>query len=213
MATNRLDSRQLNRQRSARRSARWWVRFPSEVEALEGTGALSKQRIHRMTAEDLDRVGRLRRLVNALLIDRRDVLAYSATASGAFGSFRVVVMFLVHPADGEPSVYCLDGPRDRATARHRYSDGRLCLYYPKDPASRRWTIEDGLQGLFDLARRHLWAEHILRTCDYWPIDEAPHGDTPPAAPLIVSPAPTPLPARNVRCPCGSGGKWKRCCGR
>ena len=213
MATDRLDSRQLDRQRSARRSARWWVRFPAHVETLEGTESLPKQRIHRMIAEDLDRASILRRLVNSLLIDRTDVLAYSATASGAFGSFRVVAMFLDHPAEGEPVVYCLDGPRDHATARHRYLDGRLCLYYPRDPASRRWTIEDGLQSLFDLARRHLWAEHILRTCDYWPIDEAPHGDTFPAPPFVVSPAPSSSPARNDRCLCGSGRKWKRCCGR
>ena len=38
-----------------------------------------------------------------------------------------------------PSVYA-DGP---AESRHRYSDGTLCMWYPWDPESARWTRRDG----------------------------------------------------------------------
>ena len=33
-----------------------------------------------------------------------------------------------------------------------------------------------------------------------------------AAPEIEEPAPPPRPGRNDPCPCGSGRKYKRCCG-
>ena len=37
------------------------------------------------------------------------------------------------------------------------------------------TVNDGLVRLFDLARKHLDAEHIWREEDEWPMEEAEHG--------------------------------------
>ncbi|MFJ4174707.1 hypothetical protein [Microbacterium sp. NPDC089696] len=63
-----------------------------------------------------------------------------------------------------------------ACSPHRMPDDSLCLYYPDDPPSRRWTADDGLDELFALAARHLFAEDYWRSSNHtWPFDEAPHG--------------------------------------
>jgi hypothetical protein len=59
----------------------------------------------------------------------------------------------------------------------------LCLYFPSDPPERRWKLSDGLGRLFDLARMHIWCEHIWRNngrrAADWPTPQAPHGTTRP----------------------------------
>ncbi len=63
-----------------------------------------------------------------------------------------------------------------AASPHRMPDDSLCLYYPGDPESGRWTADDGLDELLNLTARHLFAEEFWRQ-DFktWPFDEAPHG--------------------------------------
>lgn len=58
---------------------------------------------------------------------------------------------------------------------HRYSDGSLCLYYPLDPESRRWTSGKGLRSLISLAADHLFFEDWHRQTGEWIAAEAPHG--------------------------------------
>lgn len=122
------------------------------------------------------------------------VLAYYATADGLFGRSRLLAMFLIDPWESRydislraPIVFALDGPR---TSLHRNalpagvatSPGSpyLCLYFTGDPDERRWKPSDGLVRLFDLARRHLAAEHAWRLTGKWPIEQAPHGNARPA---------------------------------
>lgn len=74
----------------------------------------------------------------------------------------------------------IDYPRvfadERLRSPHRMPDGSLCLYYPGDPASRRWTADKGLEELLRLTARHLFAEDYWRENEeVWPFDEAGHG--------------------------------------
>ena len=66
----------------------------------------------------------------------------------------------------------------------------LCLYYRDDPPERRWTLEHGLLGLFDIARTHVANECEWRDTGRWPGVDAPHGTTSPARPdqSIAAPA-------------------------
>lgn len=77
-----------------------------------------------------------------------------------------------------PRVFA-DGPTD-SPHRYPHRGGRaLCLWFPSDPADRRWVPADGLQALFGLAAHHLFKEAWWReTGGYyggeWLGDEAPH---------------------------------------
>ncbi len=48
-----------------------------------------------------------------------------------------------------PRVY-VDGPTD---SPHRYDDGSLCMWYPRDPLERRWVFDDGLMALLAKSQR------------------------------------------------------------
>jgi len=67
----------------------------------------------------------------------------------------------------------VDGPSD---SPHRYhaDGGHLCMWYPKDPASRRWCFDDGLLALIGHIQIHLIKEHLWREVGDWPGEEAPH---------------------------------------
>ena len=73
-----------------------------------------------------------------------------------------------------PSVFA-DGPED---SLHRYSDGRLCMWYPGDPIGRRWVFGDGLLALIGLVMAHLFREAWWRETGEWPGEEVPHGAQP-----------------------------------
>jgi hypothetical protein len=76
--------------------------------------------------------------------------------------------------DKRPTVRSLsaDGP---TTSPHRYGDGTLCMWYPKDGPERRWVAEDGLLRLIRCAQVHLFKEAFWRRYGEWPGPEAPHG--------------------------------------
>jgi len=79
--------------------------------------------------------------------------------------------FGLDPVD-YPRVFADEGAR----SPHRMQDDSLCLYYPGDPVSRRWTADQGLDELLNLTARHLLAEDYWRENDeVWPFDEAAHG--------------------------------------
>lgn len=70
-----------------------------------------------------------------------------------------------------PSVF-VDGPQD---SPHRFGDGSLCMWYPKDPIERRWVFEDGLLDLLGLTLAHLFREGWWRETGEWPGEEKAHG--------------------------------------
>jgi hypothetical protein len=65
-----------------------------------------------------------------------------------------------------------DGPTD---SPHRYSNGSLCMWYPSDGPDLMWQPEEGLLGLIQYARVHLFREAYWRRYGDWPGPEAPHG--------------------------------------
>jgi len=69
-----------------------------------------------------------------------------------------------------PSVYV-----DHGDGVHRFADGALCLYYPRDMAQRRWTSEKGLRALISLAADHLFFEDVYRDTGEWIAPQAEHG--------------------------------------
>ena len=72
---------------------------------------------------------------------------------------------------GVPRVYA-DGPTE---SPHRYEDGSLCMWYPRDPLERRWSFGDGLHALLGQIAVHLVKEDIWRRTGEWPGAEVPHG--------------------------------------
>jgi hypothetical protein len=66
-----------------------------------------------------------------------------------------------------------DGP---PRSPHRYADGHLCMWYPGDGPDGTWQPEEGLLGLIQYARVHLFREAYWRRYDQWPGPEAPHGE-------------------------------------
>ncbi len=75
------------------------------------------------------------------------------------------------------SVYA-DGP---STSPHRYRDNSLCMWYPKDPPELQWSPEQGLVGLIEMARRHLFREAFWRDTDEWLGPEVGHAEEPAKA--------------------------------
>jgi hypothetical protein len=65
-----------------------------------------------------------------------------------------------------------DGP---TASPHRYGDGTLCMWYPKDGPELRWVSEDRLLRLIRCAQVHLFKEAFWRRYGEWPGREAPHG--------------------------------------
>jgi hypothetical protein len=70
-----------------------------------------------------------------------------------------------------PKVF-VDGPR---ASPHRYSDGSLCMWYPKDPPDQKWVFDDGLLTLLNYIQAHLFREAWWREKGPpWLGPEAPH---------------------------------------
>lgn len=140
--------------------------------------------ISRLAPRTLRRHPDLARAVQGLNVPAWDLLSYQAVAEDIYGRVRVAALFPYSPFEGtDPWVYALDGPRNSLHRNPPFDDGKegvsasLCLYFSGDPQERRWSAEYGLIELFDLARRHLAAEHIWRTRGEWPIEQAQHGAT------------------------------------
>lgn len=163
--------------------------------------------LRRLTPGSMDAHPGLRRDLQARGVDPREVLGWETEAEGPWRQRRLIALFLAPPWKEEPKVLCLDGPTD---SLHRNGILELCLYYERDPDERRWKINDGLPRLFDLARVHVWCEHIWRLRGRkdsdWPRPQAAHGygapatpdpdlALPPALPLTADGRPTGVPYR------------------
>lgn len=66
----------------------------------------------------------------------------------------------------------VDGPE---RSPHRFEDGSLCIWYPRDPDENRWVVSDGLVVLIGYSIEHLFREAWWRETGEWLGDEAPHG--------------------------------------
>jgi SEC-C motif len=199
-----------------RRAVRWWRTWPARRLALEGMSLREDPTIRRLEPDEIESNPDLRSYLERQDLRPDDVLVYRAYADGPYGRYRVVAVFPFPPERWKPHVLCLDGPQGAAASDHRHGELELCLFYKDDPDERVWKASDGLTRLFDLARRHMFAECRWQTRpeEGWPIDEAPHGETEPA-PRDLSLALPALsrPGRNEPCSCGSGRKAKKCCWR
>lgn len=190
------------------------------IALLERGARYDDETLRRLSADELGQMRPLRKLAAETGIELQDLLAYEALADGRFGRYRLIAAFPTEPpwcGDAVPirlgpRVLCLDGPSGAAASEHRVGKHELCLYYPFDPPERRWRPENGLLALLTLARRHLYCEFLWRRDGYWPIEEAPHGETIPARrdPTLAVPSLRSI-GRNDPCWCGSGIKSKRCC--
>jgi hypothetical protein len=118
---------------------------------------------------------------------------------------RVAIAFPGKPSTERPIVM-VSGPR---RSRHRFVHFRptsLCLYYGPDPTSMKWDVNDGLAGLIDLIRQHLFKEEWWRATGTWPGMEV-HLDVVPARPGAVPRAERPrarIRRERLRCWCGRG---------
>jgi hypothetical protein len=128
-------------------NAPWWYRHPLEWAALE-------------SRFPVEYAGFRRRVIGKAFVytGRVDV--------GDAGTRRLALIFPERPSRVPPIVMA-DGPR---RSRHRYRWARptsLCIWYPRDPDSQRWTLKEGLHGLVDRARVHLLKEAWWRVHDRW----------------------------------------------
>jgi hypothetical protein len=174
----------------ARARARWWPGRFDLLSMLENPSMEKDETIERLPWRTLRQNRDLRCFVADIGVCSWDVLAYQAMAEGAYGLVRVAALFPLSPLlrDSHPEVFALDGDRRSKHRNPPWDNGEdavsahLCLYYRRDPDERQWTVNDGLVRLFDLARKHLEAEHIWRETGVWPMDEAEHGFARPARP-------------------------------
>lgn len=68
-----------------------------------------------------------------------------------------------------------DGPKQ---SKHRYDDGSLCMYYPKDEKDMTWNFDDGLLMLLRMIEAHLFREYYWRETGEWLGPEHDHSSVP-----------------------------------
>jgi hypothetical protein len=165
-----------------RAQVRWWPGRFDLLETLEQPSMEIDPTIRRLQPHTLRRNPDLARSLAGLNVPAWDLLGYQAIAEDVYGRVRIVALLPYSPFEGnDPWVYALDGPRDSLHRNPPRDEGTtnqsasLCLYFSGDPDERCWSAEYGLLELFDLARRHLAAEHIWRTTKKWPFEDAAHG--------------------------------------
>jgi hypothetical protein len=101
------------------------------------------------------------------------VYTYDATVEvPGYEPRRVHVEF--RPRRPESPQVFVDGPAGPDASPHRYTDRRLCIWYPGDDPSRVWVPDDGLLALFGMVTAHLFKEAYWRQTGEWLGDEAPH---------------------------------------
>lgn len=81
------------------------------------------------------------------------------------------VTILFRPGYVSPKV-SVDGP---AESRHRYPDGTLCMWDPRDAETHKWVLADKLPALIGIIVRHLFKEAWWRETGEWLGVEAAHG--------------------------------------
>jgi len=165
----------------ARPEFRWWTEHWPLIWQLEHHATSQDPHLRRLPLRLADQHPGLRRYIEGWEVPPWDLIGWLTEADGPWPQRRLVALLPRPPWHNEPRVLCLDGPTD---SLHRNTLLELCLYYTSDPDERRWKVSDGLIRLFDLARAHVWAEHIWRTRGRrpadWPTAQAAHGRAAPA---------------------------------
>lgn len=163
--------------------ASWWSGRFDLLHHLECPSTRLDPSIEKLPLRTLRQHPDLRAFLDRLGVRALYMLGYEALAEGPYGMVRVAALFPANPFRGaQPQVFALDGERRSLHRNPPWDDdvegvsAHLCLYFPEDPEERRWTVDYGLVGLFDLARRHLACEHVWRETDVWPTEDAPHGE-------------------------------------
>jgi hypothetical protein len=78
---------------------------------------------------------------------------------------------IIYRAKKSPKVYVLN-PAIISNAPHRYSDGALCLYYPRDWS---WSCENMIaETIVPWAAEWLLCYEFWLETGIWPREEAPH---------------------------------------
>jgi hypothetical protein len=161
----------------------WWCRRFDLLHHLECPSRRIDPTIENLPLRTLRWHRALRAYLARLGVPAMYVLGYQALAEGPYGIVRLAALFPVDPFYcGEPQVFALDGDRRSLHRNPPWDNGvegvsaHLCLYFPRDPEERRWTVDQSLLGLFDLARWHLACEHVWRETDVWPTEHARHGE-------------------------------------
>jgi hypothetical protein len=161
----------------------WWCRRFELLHYLEWPSTRLDPTIENLPRSTLRQHPDLRAFLDRYRLPALYVLGYQALAEGPYGFVRLAALFPLDPfAGNDPQIFALDGDRRSLHRNPPWDDGvegvsaHLCLYFPGDPSERRWTVEYGLVGLFDIARRHLACEHVWREKGVWPTEDAPHGD-------------------------------------
>lgn len=171
-------------------SENWWLIWQLEHHGIQRDPYLQRLSLQAMAAHP-----DLRDYLTRWRVPFWDVMGWTSEAEGPWRQRRLVALFPRAPWLREPRVLCLDGPQD---SLHRDGPMELCLYYTRDPDERRWKVSDGLVRLFDLARVHVWSEHIWRMSGRrdrdWPTPQAAHGYGAPAPrnPTLLLPAELPV---------------------
>jgi hypothetical protein len=189
----------------ARPKFRWWTEHWPLIWQLEQHAMALDPHLRRLPLALVDRHPGVRRYVEAWGVPPWDVIGWQTDAEGPWRQRRLVALAPRPPWQADPKVLCLDDPTD---SLHRNGPLELCLYYERDPDERRWKVNDGLVRLFDLARAHVWSEHIWRRRGRkdsdWPALQAIHGygaparanpdlALPPVLPLTADGHPTGVP--------------------
>jgi hypothetical protein len=177
---------------SAIDAASWWFGRFDLLHHLESPSMRMDQTIEKLPLHTLRRHADLRASLERIGVPALYMLGYQALAEGSYGVVRLAALFPADPfRGGDPQMFALDGDRHSLHRNPPWDHGvhgvsaHLCLYFPGDPEERRWTVDDGLARLFDLARWHLACEHVWRQTRKWPTEDAPHG----AAARPVAPRP------------------------
>lgn len=158
--------------------------IPSQV-FLEGARPL-------LWAEALRGAGVPTRTLRPRPSDRGRLALRCTTVVPGLGSVAVTLLLPRHHP--EAVVVHVSGPAD---SPHRYDDGSLCMWFPHDPASARWTRSDGPVLLLAHVIAHLAREEWWRRTGEWVGDEADDGPPPDEQTDTVPAQVPPLPLRSA----------------
>jgi hypothetical protein len=176
---------------------RWWADHWPLIWQLEHHGVSVDPHLRRLPLSLVSGHPGLRRYVAGCGVPPWDIIGWTSIVEGPWRPRRLAALFHRPPWQREPRVLCLDGP---TKSLHRNGGMELCLYYERDPDERRWKLSDGLGRLFDLARIHVFCEHIWRESGMkksdWPTEQAAHGYGAPttADPSLALPPELPVTA-------------------
>lgn len=96
-----------------------------------------------------------------------------------------------------------------------YADDLVDTFFIDMKSVQRALAMGKAAALAQLARdpRQHFIEDTIKEMEWWECFKAPQQSSPPVPPPTWTPAPAPVTVgRNEPCPCGSGKKYKRCCG-